>query len=62
MQATSQNTVEHFDEAEVREIAIDDKDYPELLKGIQKPPNVAIHPRIFFLQITFLLIMRWNIR
>ena len=39
MQATSQNTVEHFDESEVREIAIDDKDYPELLKGIQKPPK-----------------------
>ena len=39
MQATSQNTVEHFDESEVREIAIDDKDYPEPLKGIQKPPK-----------------------
>ena len=39
MQATSQNTVEHFDESEVREIAIDNKDYPELLKGIKKPPK-----------------------
>ena len=39
MHATSQNTVEHFDESEVRAIAIDDKDYPELLKGIQKPPK-----------------------
>ena len=39
MQTTSQNTVEHFDESEVREIAIDDKAYPELLKEIQKPPK-----------------------
>ena len=39
MQATSQNTVEHFDESEVREIAIDDRAYPEPLKGIKKPPK-----------------------
>ena len=31
--------MEHFDESEVREIEIDDKDYPELLKGIQEPPK-----------------------
>ena len=29
----------HFDESEVREIKIDDRDYPELLKGIRKPPK-----------------------
>ena len=39
MHATSQNTVEHFDESEVREIAIDDRAYPEPLKGIKKPPK-----------------------
>ena len=39
MQATSQNTVEHFDESEVREIEIDDKDYQGPLKGIKKPPK-----------------------
>ena len=41
MQATSQNTVEHFDESEVREIEIDNKAYPESgqLKGIKKPPK-----------------------
>ena len=39
MHATSQNTVEHFDESEVREIEIDNKNYPELLKGIKKPPK-----------------------
>ena len=39
MHATSQNTVEHFDEAEVQEIAIDDRAYPEPLKGIKKPPK-----------------------
>ena len=32
-------TVEHFDASEVREIEIDDKDYPELLKKIRKPPK-----------------------
>ena len=31
--------MEHFDESEVREIEIDSKDYPELLKGIKKPPK-----------------------
>ena len=31
--------MEHFDESEVREIGIDDRDYPELLKGIRKPPK-----------------------
>ena len=30
---------EHFDASEVREIGIDDKDYPELLKKIRKPPK-----------------------
>ena len=34
-----EKTVEHFDESKVREIAIDDKDYPELLKKIRKPPK-----------------------
>ena len=33
-------TVEHFDESEVREIEIDDRNYPELLKRIKKPPKV----------------------
>ena len=33
------NAVERFDESEVREIKIDDRDYPELLKGIRKPPK-----------------------
>ena len=32
-------TVEHFDESEVREIEIDDKNYPELLRKIKKPPK-----------------------
>ena len=32
-------TVEHFDGSEVREIEIDDRDYPELLKRIKKPPK-----------------------
>ena len=31
--------MEHFDGSEVREIKIDDRDYPELLKGIRKPPK-----------------------
>ena len=31
--------MEHFDESEVREIKIDDRDFPELLKGIRKPPK-----------------------
>ena len=31
--------MEHFDESEVQEIEIDDKDYPELLKKIKKPPK-----------------------
>ena len=32
-------TVEHFDASEVREIEIDDTNYPELLKRIENPPN-----------------------
>jgi DNA processing protein len=32
-------TVEHFDASEVREIEIDDRNYPELLKRIKKPPK-----------------------
>ena len=32
-------TVEHFDESGVREIEIDDRNYPELLKRIKKPPK-----------------------
>lgn len=32
--------MEHFDETEQRDIGIDDRDYPELLKRIQKPPTV----------------------
>ena len=31
--------MEHFDASEVREIEIDDTNYPELLKRIKKPPN-----------------------
>ena len=31
--------MKHFDESEVREIKIGDKNYPELLKGIRKPPK-----------------------
>ena len=31
--------MERFDESEVREIKIDDRNYPELLKGIKKPPK-----------------------
>ena len=31
--------MEHFDESEVREIGIDDRNYPELLKRIKKPPK-----------------------
>ena len=31
--------MEHFDASEVREIEIDDKDYPDLLKRIKKPPK-----------------------
>lgn len=31
--------VGHFDEAEVQEIGLDDPDYPELLRAIQKPPT-----------------------
>ena len=31
--------MEHFDESEVREIGIDDRNYPELLKKIKKPPK-----------------------
>ena len=31
--------MEHFDESEVREIAIDDRSYPELLKRIKKKPK-----------------------
>lgn len=36
--------MEHFDESEVREIGIDDRDYPELLRKIKKPPK-ALHMR-----------------
>ena len=32
-------TVERFDESEVREIEIDDRNYPELLRKIKKPPK-----------------------
>ena len=32
-------TVEHFDESEVREIEIDDRNYPELLKAIKNAPK-----------------------
>lgn len=32
--------MEHFDESEVREIGIDDRSYPELLRKIRKPPKV----------------------
>ena len=32
--------MERFGDSEVREIKIDDRDYPELLKGIKKPPKV----------------------
>ena len=35
-----ENTVEHFDESEVRVIEIDDKNYSKLLKAIKKPPKV----------------------
>ena len=38
-------TVEHFDESEVREIEIDDRNYPELLKSIKKPPK-ALRVRV----------------
>ena len=31
--------MEHFDESEVREIEIDDRNYPELLRKIKKPPK-----------------------
>ncbi len=31
--------VEHFDESEVREIEISDRNYPELLKSIRNPPK-----------------------
>ena len=31
--------MEHFDGSEVREIKIDDRDYPELLRKIKKPPE-----------------------
>ena len=31
--------MEDFDESEVREIGIDDRNYPELLKRIRKPPK-----------------------
>ena len=31
--------MEPFDESEVREIGIDDRNYPELLKRIRKPPK-----------------------
>ena len=34
------NAVERFDESEVQEIKIDDRDYPELLKEIKKPPKI----------------------
>ena len=33
------DTVEHFDESEVREIEIGDRNYPELLRKIKKPPK-----------------------
>ena len=33
------NTVEHFDESEVREIEISDRNYPELLRKIKRPPK-----------------------
>ena len=32
--------MEHFDDSEVREIGIDDGNYPKLLKGIRKPLKV----------------------
>ncbi|MDE0325923.1 MAG: DNA-processing protein DprA [Candidatus Poribacteria bacterium] len=32
--------MEHFDESEIREIGIDDRNYPELLRKIEKPPRV----------------------
>ena len=32
--------MEHFDESEVRAIGIDDRNYPELLRKIKKPPKV----------------------
>ena len=46
--------MEHFDESEGREIEIDDRNYPELLKRIKKPPkalrlerfNQVFQPRI----------------
>ena len=31
--------MEHFDESEVREIGVDDRNYPELLRKIKKPPK-----------------------
>ena len=31
--------MEHFDESEVREIGIDDRNYPKLLRKIKKPPK-----------------------
>ena len=31
--------MEHFDDSEVREIDIDDRNYPELLRKIKKPPK-----------------------
>ena len=33
------DTVERFDESEVREVDIDDRSYPELLKKIKNPPK-----------------------
>ena len=32
-------TMEQFDDSEVREIGIDDRDYPKLLRKIKKPPK-----------------------
>ena len=32
--------MEHFDESEVRAIGVDDRNYPELLRKIKKPPKV----------------------
>lgn len=34
------NTVKRFDESEVQEMALNDADYPQLLKAISNPPRV----------------------
>ena len=36
---SERKTVEHFDEAEVQEIGLDDTNYPQLLRAIRKPPK-----------------------